>query len=340
MAPSWPTRLRWVLTCLSLSAPTQAENLGLDLHWQAPPPCPSDAAVREQIAELHAGREGEVPALRALRAEARVTEIDGSFHLDLLLIDGSLLGRRTFVGASCEEVAGAAAVAIALLLRSRASEENAEGGAALADPAPETSGASPTGGTAPARAGNADSAERASAGHEVGQRLRLIVSLPSVEFGLAALSRASVGLGGGLGIERGRLRFVLSGIWRPQLGLRVADLPGASALVGRVSASLVTCVWLTTGPLQAAPCWSTTGHYLSATAEGPGISSTSATSAWLALGPALLGRWRLSKQVALNGRAGLELQTARPILAIDGLGGVEQLGPLEIGIGLGAEWIF
>ena len=44
--------------------------------------------------------------------------------------------------------------------------------------------------------------------------------------------------------------------------------------------------------------------------------------------------------VRMTASAGLEFQTARPLLVIEGLGEVERLGALELSALLGAEWIF
>src|SRR6185436_12485578 len=53
-----------------------------------------------------------------LRADGTITKEDGHFHLRLVVRDGELVGERNIVTDSCEDLAGAAAVALGLLLRS------------------------------------------------------------------------------------------------------------------------------------------------------------------------------------------------------------------------------
>src|SRR5213078_3096462 len=111
-----------IAALVALLAPTralaQSSEPPLDLHWDAPAGCPSERYVRDRIRKLAgSARSTDAP----VRAEATVTRSDdGQFHLDLAVHVGDLVGARKIDGRSCEDLAGAAAVALALLLRSSA----------------------------------------------------------------------------------------------------------------------------------------------------------------------------------------------------------------------------
>ena len=86
----------------------------LELHWEAPAGCPSERHVQDRIRKLSgSSRATDAP----VRAEATVTRSDdGKLHLELVVHAGDLVGARNIDGSSCEDLAGAAAVAFALLL--------------------------------------------------------------------------------------------------------------------------------------------------------------------------------------------------------------------------------
>jgi hypothetical protein len=86
------------------------------MHWEAPSGCPQQRDVQERIRKL-TGAAGSTPG--ALQADGTITQSDdGRFHLKLVMRSGSLLGERNIDSKACADLAGAAAVTIALLMRS------------------------------------------------------------------------------------------------------------------------------------------------------------------------------------------------------------------------------
>lgn len=330
----------------------------LDLRWQRLSGCPSEASLRAQIHEL-------VPSEKArsqpLRVEATVRTRRGRFELALVLVDGDAVGKRTFTGDTCEEVTGAAAVAIALSLR----ETDDAAGSATSG-----AGASATEGDATSRGEGGDSASKDAAeskkagedGSDDGddeeedpddddgasdaassaesRGLHWFVDLPVFDVGIGLLPQAMLGLSGGVGVEWNAWRFGLSGTW--SLDTTVASPGGAasSAVVSRQALSLSTCRWFAFGSAGVAPCATVSGEHLHASGQGQGVTPGADDAVWLALGPAVLGRLRMGSRFAVLAHVGVEIETARPLIVIEGQGTVEQVGLLHLTSRLGAEWIF
>lgn len=352
-------RSRWLAALsLLLVEPAHAEQeTGLTLSWQAPPACPDARAVEAQVTSLLAAPAGGEASLRSIRADGLVTERAGRFRLELELRDGALVDRRQFEGATCEEVAGAAAVAVALLMRP--SEE-----ARAAQPS------TPAAAAPSAPAGTTRSGERYVPGNNVTKHaIESVVPWEVLEtttrssrwfdpdarrlawlfnihggLGIGPFSGPNSGVlvGLGVGLEPGLWRFLLSGQLRLETQLLVPEIEGAAAKLAHSSLSLEACRWLVRGPIELAPCLTVSLHVLEASASGSNVTPSPVTTEWLALGPAAVARLPFASlgQVALIGKWGFEVNTARPLLIVDGLGTVEQVGPLEMTLGLGLELIF
>lgn len=86
---------------------------GLALSWEAPPACPSQGEVEQEIERLSAGRE---PSLAAFRVRVVVTEAPGRWQAKLWTEAAEASGERGFDAATCRELADAAALIIALAL--------------------------------------------------------------------------------------------------------------------------------------------------------------------------------------------------------------------------------
>lgn len=330
-----PESLPLLAACLLATAGAHAEPTGLELDWQAPASCPTKSAVIEQIDELIAAPERADAPLRSVSANARVEETDAGFRLELELHDGDLVGHRTFDGASCGEVTGAAAVAIALLLRPpEATGEGATNGSASGDAA---SGATTTDAET-GEAGVEEASNRAPEAAPDERRLHFVLALPTLDVGFFLFPEPSPGLGGGLGLEAGPYRLLAQTVWR---GFRfsIDGVPDGVATVERLSTSLSGCRWFDTYP-ELAPCLNASLELLQAAGAGPGIVPSSASAAWFALGPSGLLRVRARNQFAMTVRAGLNFHTARPVLSLEGVGEVAQASPLELTLGFGMEWIF
>jgi hypothetical protein len=86
----------------------------VDLRWEAPQGCPQDSEVRGRIQRILGSGRHDSP----LRAEGTVTRLDTRYHLELVVHVGEVTGTRSLTSKSCDDLAGAAAVEIALLVHS------------------------------------------------------------------------------------------------------------------------------------------------------------------------------------------------------------------------------
>lgn len=138
----------------------------LDLIWDAPPACPQENAVRKRVLAI-AG-----PASRRvvrLQAEGKITRIDRHYRLRLSVRDGAVVGDRTIESESCEDLAGAAAVALGLLLHSEAPLTSSElsghtdqGDTSAGDASATSEGAASAGGDSPDRERGNEAAGRSN----------------------------------------------------------------------------------------------------------------------------------------------------------------------------------
>ncbi|HVU05495.1 MAG TPA: hypothetical protein VHE30_27295 [Polyangiaceae bacterium] len=329
----------------------------LDLRWDAPSECPSEKQVRDRIGTL-AGSARTAEA--SLRAEARVTRTgEGKLHLDLVVRAGDLVGRRSIDARSCADLAGATAVALALLLRS----ETPLGAGDLAGhdeaAAPSGSGASPggtparseaaqgsrsAGRTEPASSEDAAEAKRPPepTSHEGRGRRRTSRVVIQAPFGAAtagALPEPSLGLAvaGGLSFDRVRF-FIDAALFRSQR-LTASDDPdvGADARVFTVGPR--ACFTVVQGVFELAPCLSLTVERLRARGSGPHIAPRTAESTWLAPGVRAEARVHLAEWLALVVAAEGRVDASRPVVAVDGVGTLGRVGLASVTGLLGPEWI-
>jgi hypothetical protein len=100
------------LVLLAAARDARGAPRGLELVWSAPEGCPSEAEVLSAIEGLIGGTDAVLE--RPLRAEARVERNGAAFRLALDWSTATASAVRTVGGATCIELAQAAAVIIAL----------------------------------------------------------------------------------------------------------------------------------------------------------------------------------------------------------------------------------
>jgi hypothetical protein len=323
----------------------------IELEWSVPRGCPSAEHVRARVRKLA----GPLPAtgspLRAVATIARKS--DGVLHLRLVIRVDELVGERNIEGKSCEDLAGSAAIALALLLRSE-------------EPLTEANRAAPTtrsNGSADdeARATRTDSDERSRAdtpAREVAEppslqanephssdgrsarRFHALLRVPLVAIGLGPLRQPSVAVALAAGASIERWRVLAEGkLWFPERLTMSSQNERYVATVDRYTAGLLGCRALF-GPLfELAPCVSLSVEHLSARGTGPHIAQSEATATWLAAGIGAQARLRFTPWLGLLLGMEIQVQTARPKLAIEGVGQVEQLLPVAFSATFGSEWI-
>jgi hypothetical protein len=351
---------------------------GIHLRWSAPPRCPSAANVRERIRHL-LGAVAE-SHLEHIVADADVVEVGGRYQLTLnLRSNGSPLGNgRSFESESCDSLAGAAAVTVAMLVRSdspaSAASSSTTGGPAPGRSAEPNASASSTAPTAPAA--NAASprsvreAESAAQGPTPGTSSPPQSAPPQADATLArtgpdavtatAPSRQQEGSwhplihAPVLGIDGGVLPSwsygfgaglgVRRGLFDVALDGRFA-LPQSATLgdytsrFDRRGATVTGCYEWRSGPIGLAPCFSLSFDDVTARGDGPYVTSSSDDVAWVSAGLAMRVRWSLGAHAALFVSPGLVLAASRPTFVINGFGQVYQVPLAAFATSFGCEWI-
>ncbi len=344
-----------------------------DLTWDAPKECPSG---RDVVSRVHA-LAGDAFDQSRLRAVGRVERLGGRYRLTLTLRRGDEVRERKIESASCEDLAGAAAVTLDLLLRKERT--------AAAEGRPEDTGANPTDRSGDTKAGaegadasntranasapspsdngepksNGPSAAGAKAARPAAEppkserstaagtdsRLRqrrwnLLLRAPfgTVDFG--PLERPTVALGVGLGLRYDEWRFVLAGrIFKDEVVWSDA-LPNVGSNISRWEGELGVCRDWRAGRFEFGPCVNVALSSITAHGTGPHVQAESEHAQVLAIGARAEGRVYIAPWFALWTSATLAVETSRPVVSISDFGEITRLGPIGFSLALGAEWIF
>jgi hypothetical protein len=338
-------KLALSLFCTSALATTAAvaqQLSGPELSWEAPAGCPQAGEVRARIDTI-AG--SAVKRETRLQAHARITRADGRFHLRLVLRDGELMGERNISADSCEDLAGATAVALGLMLRSEAPlTENALRGAAdssgtASNDEPVAPLPAPTA-TSPDTPTSEAASEAASEGTSSTRRWRALVRVPAIVAELGPLPEPSLGFALSVGGAYDEWRFLVSGqLWLSQT-VRGTDLPSYGARLGRQAAAFTVGRGFRFGNGELAPCFTLALERITARGTGAGVEPSDAQAVWLGVGAGVQGSLELWPALALFADLGGRIETSRPLIAIDGLGNVRQLGPVALDTAVGLEWRF
>ncbi len=319
------------------TGPTQAQEASpLELTWAAPSDCPQRDEVTRRLDGLLAAWSHEGKASR-LRAEGRIEPFRERYRLALVIHDGSAVGTRVIASDSCEDLGGAAAVVLALLVRVERStrgrlSESTLGGAPEQPPTSPTATQSPL---QPAPAENPDAAEPFSE-----RRWHFVARAPSFGIDIGVLPRPNYGLGLAVGLDRQPWRVLVGGrawLWQ---SIPVSGFPGFSVNTSRSSLDLEGCRVWHRGQYELSPCALITLDHMSAKGDGPRVESRTGRTTWLSPGLALVGGWRFSPFMSLVMRIDGRLTTSRPRLLIDGVGEIHQVPSAAGGALFACEWFF
>lgn len=271
MREPWCVFGAWAaLTLVASRASAQARG-EFTLEFAAPPGCPTRDDVRAR-AEALLGGPIEQRLTHTLVVRGTVSDAGGRAELRLHTVDNGIQGERVLSGATCEEVASAAALIIALAIdpKTVAARSNDASGAAAAAPEP-ASGAAPapaitaSAATTPAPVGAKTPAEQNKEDHSSTPVTGLVEA--DLAFDLGALPGLALGpsLSGGFSLGRLKLRIGAT-YFAPRfaeappepdksargadVSLLVLDAAGCYALTGP-AAELGVCAELEGGALLA-----------------------------------------------------------------------------------------
>jgi len=387
---------------------------GLTLRWQAPAGCPQQAAVRDRIKAL-TGTARSTSA--GLQADGTITQTGNArFHLKLVTRSGRLVGERSLDASSCENLTGAAAVSIALLMRSNeppsdaelagkpanganadganangtngsganANGANASGGNASGPSSPTANGATTpnpaNSSSTPAASTNSVSAAGTQASsstataiathshpdaakaaqpetrnpddsdaadgeiierpiRESPRKWRVLAQMPLATMSIGPLPKPSWGVSFAGGASFEKVRLLLGGSAWLRQNVASAQSPDFGADVDRLTGTLKACPTLEQTTFEVAPCLVLSLEHITARGTGVGVTARSEQATWLAIGAGAQGRLHLKSGLALLIGVDVQIQTARPVLSVDGAGEVGQLGPAAFTASVGPEWI-
>jgi hypothetical protein len=108
----------WIVATVCTAASARAEEPAWDLAWRAPPPCPDEAQVRAAVERLLVGT---AEARRPVRVEAEVVAPGHATTTWRVVLRGAD-GARELTAPSCDELAEATAVIVALMVEPLADE--------------------------------------------------------------------------------------------------------------------------------------------------------------------------------------------------------------------------
>jgi len=334
----------------------------VELTWQAPPECPSEAEVRARIQNLARARSASArraPAVERvpMQAQAVVSRIGhGKLRLTLALRVGGLKGQRSLEGDACADLAAAAAIHIALSLRAATdagADDSAAEAAAASPDATSDQGAAPT---AAASAQASDSTE-ASGSAQPGARTaavdagpsardprpprawRAVLQAPGLSLAVGSLPEPSLGgvLAVGILVRRWYVTTNL-GLWQKQQ-LTAADRVDVAASIGRAAVGVWACRNLVLVPLDVAACASLSLEYIWARASGALVSGRDASAGRLAAGLGAQSRVPIWPWLQLLVGVDAQVASARPQISVGSVGSLGRFGALDLKIRIATEWI-
>jgi hypothetical protein len=365
-------RLAALLLCvfgLAYPGRLSAQNAApIELKWRALDGCPSAETVLARVRKI-AGTTR--PTANTLRADASVTQPSvGLFRLRLEIHYGDLAAVRNIEGKSCKDLAGAAAVALALLLSSEEplSERDLAGTAAASTGVGTAStgvGTASTGvGTAstgqepdtqakppnpPSSAPSAAPGASPSTEAEARRRWRVLLLAPVGSLGIGPMKQVSRGLGAGAGLSFDRWRILAEGrLWASQHETlsNLGDVYDVE--LNRFTVGARGCYVVFGERFELAPCALMSVHHLSVRGSGPNLAHGTDSATWAAVGVGARARVLITAWLGLVAAVDGEIELARPEVSVSlpiaspgpTAVPVVHLAPFAATLSVGAEWIF
>ena len=291
--------------------------LPLDFIWTAPESCPTQAEVVQQLSKAVDAGDKELPPLAA---RAVVTQDGANWRLELTTEMDGRRGTRLLEADSCEGLARAATLVLALTFGEGLARRQAEAEARAAQPAPKPPQPPPEPSKPPPPEPPRWQLWAASA------------------IGSDALGGFGPALAAGLAVRPSLLR----------LGLRLeATFPRSTPLVGfdgdangfSFGAGLQACVAPTWNSLQLAACADVGATLLRASGEGT-ARDQAATIPLYGAGPAFSAAWLFHRHAFLQLGVSSRFFFERPELVVEGLAPTRrvELSSLSGELGAGARW--
>jgi len=313
----------------------------LALTWSGPPGCPTTENVQARIDALLGG-DASASSVADVRASGQVERVESGYRLLLSMGVGSTPSSRVIEARTCDELAGAAAIAIALLARSTLSGASASSaGDSTPTSAPTADGReAPPSPPAPQPERPAP-AERAEAhGQSGATRARFVLDAPIGVVGWGSLPSPELGLAAAVGIRWRALRASVRGeLWQPQTN----QVLGFATRFTSRSARAEACLVQDFHGLELGPCLGAAVQRLAGAGIGSRVfMATTGTAVWVsgALGVFASLPTPGFEHLRFFSDATVLVSPVRPRFVIDQLGPVHEPSLAAPRVDLGCEWIF
>jgi hypothetical protein len=335
----------WISTgllVLGWTSPVSAQpTQGLALTWNAPAGCPSADNVQARISGLLGG-DASAARVADVRASGQVERVDGGFRLLLSMGIAGAPSSRVIEARTCDELAGAAAIAIALLARSTLNDPSATSGEEPPPTSPSDSApkSPPTPSPEPTAPAASDSATPTSGPDAPAGGLHAVLDVPIGLAGWGSLPSTALGLGAGLGLRWKALRVVAWGeLWAPQN----SEVAGFTAHYALQSARAEACLVQSWHGVELGPCLGSAVQRLKGDGVGSDVFSPSSSSTLWFSGLAGIFVSLPTPGFAtlrLFGEASVLVSPVRPRFVIDQFGPAHEPALAAPRVSLGCEWIF
>lgn len=291
--------MRWPLAC-AITLITAPATAAVQLTWEAPPACPSQATIESRISSLLETSTETTP----VSAEARITRVDDRYRLDLTTSRSGTRGERTLEDSSCAALAESAALIVAMTVDPIAVVDDPI-------PAPSPSPAPPP----PAIVPSPPVVEHIEPARVSPPRAHSFILSAGAGMHAGAFPRPAVAVQLGLGLELARVRLDAIARWSPRARHPLETPAGAGAafdlLVAQVRAAHLFSGWM--GPAVALEV----GR---AAAAGYGVSTPLSGSApWYAVSAGVLGSVRRG-DVGLGAELMAVIPLGRPDFVVENAG--------------------
>jgi hypothetical protein len=319
---------------------SRAQAVPVELTWDAPPECPSRAAVLGRVREL-VGTAGE--GAPPVRAEGEIKKVGGAFELRLLTEQEGQRGERRVRSASCEDLRGVTAVALTLLLTAGREPDTTTTSDATA---PSSSAPSPEPTPPPTDLEPVPETEPEGPPSAASPRsVRFLLAAPQLALQIGPLPKPSPAWSAGFGVESGGWSARVLGQWGRAERI-AAPIGSYGAEVQRAVLGLWLCSEHRVGAVSLAPCLQGSLARLRATGYGDFLIPTARVQLTWAVGAGVIGRAHLTSWLALMLTAGAQIELQRPELRLDGtvfddtVGPIRRLASRSALLLVGPEWIF
>jgi hypothetical protein len=296
-----------------------ASTEALALSWDAPPGCPSRTQVLAEVARLLGGT---IAMPQGGSVEARASVVQGpKWSVSLTTRNAGQAGRRSLEAASCQDLADATALIVALMIDPDAVAAHA-GIREVEEPAPPPTAPPP----APRPAGRPIDVWAAMHG----------------QASLGVLPGVDAGVGAGVGLGGQRWRVELRGTYglRRDQTARSSAAPAAYGQFNFLGGALAACINLGGDAIAFGPCAGAEAGMVSA--KGYGVSvGFPARTAWLALGAGGYAAIALGPHLAIPVHVDVLAPLRRPRYVIKDMDGtVFQASAVGVRLVAGIEWRF